>query len=74
MELHRLIPYILIFTVVFTYGYFQPFDSTDDETNRERSGMILYTDHMTGCQYLQAGILGGITNRVDINGNHVGCH
>lgn len=36
-------------------------DSTDPKDGR--SGMRLYTDAMTGCQYLSAG--GGITPRLD---------
>jgi hypothetical protein len=40
------------------------FDSTDDVANRERSGMRIYTDHGTGCQYL-ATRSGELTPRLD---------
>lgn len=42
-------------------------DSTDTKT--ERSGMALYTDALTGCQYLSAG--GGLTPRIDSDGEPV---
>lgn len=44
-------------------------DSTDTSDD-ERSGMSLYTDALTGCQYLGAGF-GGITPRLDKDGHHV---
>lgn len=44
-------------------------DSTDGE---QRSGMILRTDHGTGCQYLES-TNGGITPRLDEEGKHIGC-
>ena len=47
------------------------YDSTDDGTTR--SGLTLYVDHMTGCHYLEAGYIGGITPRLDGQGRHVGC-
>jgi hypothetical protein len=50
-----------------------PYDNTDDQLNGERSGMGLYTDNLTGCQYLSSGFLGGITPRLDSDGKHVGC-
>lgn len=43
------------------------YDSTDDNW---RSGLGLYTDAMTGCQYLSAGG-SGITPRVDRAGKHI---
>lgn len=42
-------------------------DSTD--TKAVRSGMKLYTDALTGCQYLSAG--GGLTPRIDSDGEPV---
>jgi len=47
------------------------YDSTDDIQNRSRSGLLLYTDHLTGCQYLKGGILGGITPRLDRSGKQI---
>tara|TARA_Y100000310_G_C20691139_1_gene822288 strand:+ start:2302 stop:2541 length:240 start_codon:yes stop_codon:yes gene_type:complete len=45
-----------------------PKDSTDSED--KRSGMILYNDYQTGCQYL-GGLFGGITPRLDAEGKHI---
>lgn len=42
-------------------------DSTDTKTTK--SGMRLYTDALTGCQYLSAG--GGLTPRIDSDGEPV---
>ena len=53
--------------------YFVPYDDTDDVKNHTRSGFSLYTDYGTGCQYLRAGIFGGLIPRVDGKGNHIGC-
>ena len=38
--------------VIALWFWFQPYDETDDTINKERSGMSLYTDYGTGCQYL----------------------
>ncbi len=51
-----------------------PVDSTDPPDGR--SGLSLFTDHQTGCQYLGLrGINGGggIIPRLDGQGRHVGC-
>lgn len=50
--------------------YTAPYDSTDN--GEERSGMRLYTDNQTGCQYLSS-TFGSLVKRVDGEGNHVGC-
>lgn len=49
----------------------RPYDSTDPPNGR--SGLILYTDHLTGCQYLARPIAGSMTPRMDGRGRHVGC-
>ena len=41
-----------VIVALSVYGYFGPYDDTDDAINKERSGLSLYTDHGTGCQYL----------------------
>jgi hypothetical protein len=59
---------------------FQPYDDTDDPyigpMTRTlgyggRSGLGLYTDHKTGCQYVKAGFFGGTTPRLDENGKQI---
>ena len=44
-----------------------PKDDTDSPDGR--NGMVLLTDHLTGCQYLRAG--GGVTPRMDRNGKQI---
>ncbi len=46
-------------------------DDTDPGSWGARSGMALYTDALTGCQYL--GKNNSLTPRVDKNGKHLGC-
>lgn len=46
-----------------------PYDDTDNPPNR--SGMILYTDSLTGCQYLSVSRSGGITPRMGANGKQI---
>lgn len=41
-----------------------------DASAWNRSGLKLHTDHLTGCQYLQAPN-GGLTPRLDASGGHI---
>lgn len=65
--------FCLIFLLsVWLLNKFRPYDTTDNEAEGDRSGMILYTDHLTGCQYLRGGLLGGgITPRLGGDGNQI---
>lgn len=51
----------------FSFSY----DSTDDLKNKERSGIILYTDYGTGLQYIKFGIFEKARPRLDKNGKHI---
>ena len=69
---------ILLITVWFALYIFsdyletaRPLDSTDNVLTGERSGLGIYVDHMTGCHYLSGGISGGITPRLDSEGDHI---
>lgn len=42
--------------------------SRDDTDGKDRSGLILYTDHKTGVQYVGT-LLGGITPRLNPDGS-----
>ena len=44
-------------------------DDTDPPDGR--SGMVLYTDHKTGCQYLSRPLFGALTPRLDASGKQV---
>lgn len=56
--------------IVMIIGHMLCFAGKDDTDRAERSGMILYTDYGTGCQYVST-ILGGITPRLDKDGKPV---
>lgn len=51
------------------------FDDTDNKRLGEmfgkRSRLALYTDHLTGVQYVSAGLFGGITPRLDKDGKPI---
>jgi hypothetical protein len=47
-----------------------PYDDTDDVAQGNRSGMHLYIDHGTGCQYV-SGFLSGMTPRMGADGKQV---
>lgn len=48
-----------------------PHDDTDP-SDGGHSGMILYTDHLFGCQYLGRPLFGGLTPRLGPDG-HIVC-
>lgn len=59
-----LICILVIYGIIYTLS-FTGRDSTDSTTSRERSGLRLYTDHGTGCQYLRAGFFSPLQPRLD---------
>lgn len=74
MELYKqikkdLFKLVILFVIAFAaHGYFKPKDGTDPEDGR--SGLILFTDAKTGCQYV-GNPAGGITSRLSAEG-HIG--
>jgi len=46
-------------------------DDTDSRETKQRSGLSLYTDYGTGCQYIKAGLFGKTIPRLDKNGKHI---
>lgn len=50
-----------------------PIAKDDSDPANGRSGMSVYIDHATGCEYLSARHDGGITPRLNANGTHRGC-
>lgn len=53
----------------------RPYDDTDPPIRAhpwDRSGLRLYTDHGTGCQYIST-MFGDLVARRDGSGKHVGC-
>lgn len=65
----------LAFIVGIVAAACNPYDDTDPTVRewwgRSRSGLALYTDHKTGCQYVKAGLFGGITPRLDEQGRPI---
>lgn len=55
---------------VMTTLYTNPYDNTDD--GKIRSGLKPHIDNLTKCEYLSSSN-GGLTPRLDKNGNHIGC-
>ena len=55
---------IALYSVTGRFDY----DSTDK--GRDRSGLSLFVDNMTGCHYL-GNEHGGMTPRLDQNGSHI---
>jgi len=62
---------IKIFLAVLILGLIfintRPTDATD-KNRWTRSGLVLYTDYETGIQYVKGGLLGGLSPRLDKNG------
>lgn len=65
----------LIFAAILALSpLLTPYDDTDPVTATPywgRSGLALYTDNKTGCQYVKAGYFGGITPRLDEQGRPI---
>lgn len=61
---------IVILANAYNRGAWQR-DSTDPPAPGKRSGLILYTDHATGVQYLKGGIFGGLSPRLNTDGTPV---
>lgn len=68
-ELLIIYVFIQLFIQLFVHG---PNGDDSDKSFFERSGMRVMTDYKTGCQYFSSPY-GGITPRLEPNGQHVGC-
>lgn len=55
---------------VILVGRCTPYDSTDQGTER-RSGLQLYIDHETGCEYISKPYFGSLQPRLDKEGWHI---
>jgi len=54
--------------LMFANALYTPRDNSDPPGGR--SGMAIYVDHLTGCEYL---FRAGLTPRMDGNGRQLGC-
>ena len=62
----------IIAAVSFITGAFF-YNDTDDQINRTHSGLTLYKDYGTGCEYVSAGHF-NLAPRTGANGSHKGCN
>ena len=75
MKLNSVVVVCLIIWLVAIVGdWLTPYDDTDDIESGVRSGMVLYTDNLTGCQYLKGSFFAELTPRVNGKGRHIGCN
>lgn len=65
-----LIGIFLFWLLMYSFG-FGGRDDTDSKILKKRSGLSLYTDYATGCQYIKGGLFGTTTPRLDQNGEHI---
>lgn len=65
----RILWFLVALSITFlVLDHFLPHDSTD--APGQRSGLAIYTDHLTGCQYV--GVPGsGLTSRLDAKGHPI---
>ncbi len=65
MKTYKASALVIIPTLLLIAGlhFFLPHDSTDNPDGG-RSGLILYTDHLTGCQYIKAGYFSTLVPRM----------
>lgn len=59
-----------LFAGILIMDYVRPYDNTDN--GKERSGLTIRTDNLTGCQYLSTPS-GGLTPRMDQSGTYQIC-
>jgi hypothetical protein len=61
---------LVFFSIFIILKDTNTYDSTDDVKNKVRSGMKLYIDHETGCEYIGT-LFGSLRLRLDRNGKHI---
>ena len=67
----RIFLFLLVALPVLAVVIHTPRDDSDPPYGM--SGMSLYTDNLTGCQYLSTWWFGALLPRFDASHNHVGC-
>lgn len=58
--------------LLFTPAFLSQCGKDNSDPPDGRSGLTIYTDALTGCEYLSV-MLGGITPRLDGDGRQIGC-
>ncbi|USD59051.1 hypothetical protein J4N45_10965 [Vibrio sp. SCSIO 43140] len=75
MSLWKRVVFTLICIAIIGYvanSFGLGFDETDNIEEGTRSQLTVRTDYKSGCQYLSYRD-GGLTPRLDVNGQHMGC-
>lgn len=62
---------VVLFALSLIDKWWPLYELDDTDAPGERSGLVLYTDAGTGCQYLRAGGGDSLIPRVDKNGIHM---
>ena len=73
-EIKKDLFWFLIILIMLSYlsDYYKiGFDDSDNNITHERSNLKIYTDHLTGVQYIKFGMFGPVINRLDKYGNQV---
>lgn len=64
---------LIVWSIMYFGAWMLGYPNRDDtDPPNGRSGMRLYTDAATGCQYLGT-MFGGVTPRHGAGGSHIGC-
>ena len=58
----------------FLFNSFTSYNDTGDEIGRSRSGLQVFKDHDTGCEYLSRGFFSPIVIRLSSEGIPKGCN
>lgn len=69
----RIIMSIMIIIVVVSFVAAYLITDNTDTDGWHSSGLSVYTDNLTGCQYLGGGLVTSITPRLNGSGKQVGC-
>lgn len=62
--------FIVLFLILY-HVFFSPSQDNSDKSYWNRSGLTIYTDNLTGLQYVKGGMFGSITPRLDESGNQI---
>lgn len=61
--------FLSAYVIVSAVNLVAPYDDSDPPGGR--SNLMIYTDHLTGCQYLSAGLHNALFPRLDTNGKQI---
>lgn len=68
-----LVALLLVVGILVGAGVFARSGHNDSDPPGGHSGLTVYTDNLTGCQYITAAVLSTPNPRMDGTGHQVGC-